>query len=218
VDPTQAAAVLLHGKANVEMDGALLTCLATDAFDLTASSSGVPLLTLDGATIRHNGRAIDAKAGQATVTNSTIEYNYNGVEQDTDGINVGIIDLSGGGNTVACSSVIETVTGATAPGVSVLNVAAKPLDATNVAWDTSSPDVFDCDATLASCSCAASSCTRNAGADGMSAVYENATGTIDTTGNMLSPADCTTLACGHGGTFCEAGETCCWWGCTLTSC
>jgi hypothetical protein len=212
-DAISSAAILLHGNATVKIEGGSFECIAGDAFELTASASGVPSLTLEGITILNSEGAIDAKAGKATVTNSTIEYNYNGVEQDSDGVNVGFIDLSGGGNTVACSNVIETATGATAPGVSVLNVTAKPLDATDVAWDTSSPDVFECDATLTSCSCAASSCTGSPDAGGMSAVYENAAGTITTTGNTLSPADCANRPCELGGTLCPLGSVCCPWGC-----
>ena len=41
------------------------------------------------------GVGVYASAGLATISDSTIEYNDYGVWQDTDGINIGIIDISG---------------------------------------------------------------------------------------------------------------------------
>ncbi len=112
------------------------------------------------------------------------------MQQNETGKYVGTIDLGGadgGTNTVACSNSIE---GGTPPGVSVLNKSTQTLNASHVSWDSPAPDLFECNAGLNACSCEISTCSVDAGADGMDAVYES-TGIIDTTGNQLSTLDCT---------------------------
>jgi hypothetical protein len=72
--------------------------------------------------------------------------------------------------------------------VNVLNSSASALNASNVAWDTTSltgPDLFSCNATLSSCTCEIMTCTNNPGGDGMDAVYTS-TGSVTTTGFSLS--------------------------------
>jgi len=77
-----------------------------------------------------------------------------------------------------------------ATGVSVLNTTSRPLNASNVSWDTSGPDVFECNAQVSSCTCEIPGCTDTPGSNGMDAVYES-TGTITTAGNQLSTLECT---------------------------
>ena len=183
--------VVLSGTASMTFENGTVDCLQNEGFYLQASAKGVPSLTLSNTTIQNTGLAVYASAGAVAISSSTIEYNGGGVEQDTDGTNIGTIDLSGGAaggvNVVACSNTIE---GPMATGVSVLNTTSRPLNASNVSWDTSGPDVFECDAQLGSCTCEISSCTDAPGANGMDAVYES-NGIITTTGNQLSTLDCT---------------------------
>ena len=183
--------VVLTGKASMTFENGTVDCLLNEGFYLQASLKGVPSLTLSNTTIENTGLAVYASAGAVAISSSTIEYNGGGVEQDTDGTNIATIDLSGGAeggvNVVACSNAIE---GPMATGVSVLNTTSRPLNASNMSWDTSGPDVFECDAQLGSCTCEISSCTDAPGANGMDAVYES-NGIITTTGNQLSTLDCT---------------------------
>jgi hypothetical protein len=169
-------------------------CILDQGFYLEASPKGVPSLTLKNTTIQNTGLGVYASAGTAAISGSTIRYNGGGVQQDTDGTNIATIDLSGGAeggvNTVACSNSIEGTPWGYATGISVLNTTSHPLNASNVSWDTSGPDVFGCDAQLSDCTCEIASCATAPGADGMDAVYE-AAGTITTTGNQLSTLDCT---------------------------
>jgi len=93
--------------------------------------------------------------------------------------------------------------------VAVLNTTTATLNADNVDWDTTGPDLFSCDVTLTNCSCESSSCTTTPGTDGMDAVYES-TGIVTTTGNGSSGISCVPL-CGSGSdtTVCETGWACC---------
>jgi hypothetical protein len=160
-------------------------CIYSDAFLLEASTL-TPTLTLDSTTIQNSEQAIIATAGSATISNSTIEFNYNGIQQATDGTNISAINLSGGGNTVICSSEVESVIkNQPTPGVDVLNATSQALNASNVAWDTSGPDVFKCNPALTTCLCENSTCTNGAGDDSMDAVYDS-TGLITTTGSTRS--------------------------------
>jgi hypothetical protein len=179
------AAVLIHGKANVTMNGGAVQCIGGTAIALEGSANGVPSLSLDGMTIEDATVGLHAWAGKAAIASCNIEYNTIGVEQDTDGTNIASIDLSGGGGgttTVACN----TSGDGGMIGVSVLNLTTQVLDADDVDWDTTGPDVFSCDASLMTCTCAIPSCTDSAGADGMDAVMES-TGVIETTGNGSAP-------------------------------
>jgi len=181
------AAVLLRGSASMTFDNGTVQCISAAGFRLLASPNGNPALTVDSTTIQNTELGIFASDGTATVTNSTIEFNYNGVEQATDAkSNVGKVDLSGGGNTVICSSEKESVVAKqTTPGVCVLNTTSNSLTANKTAWDTTGPDLFSCNALLTTCTCEISSCTDTAGADEMDAVYTG-TGTIVTTGATQS--------------------------------
>jgi len=189
-------AVLLNGKASVTLDNATVQCISGRAFQLQSTANGVPSLTLNGTTIQNTDLGIYATAGTAAISNSTIQYNGIGVEQATDGKNIGTIDLSGsssdgGTNIVVCSSSSEG-----GGGVSVLNTTTQALNASNVSWDTSGPDLFKCNVfnmLFTGCTCEITSCTDMPGANGMDAVYET-TGTITTTGNQLS-----TVSCSPGG-------------------
>ncbi len=206
VTGNSGAAVLLNGFANVTFDNGTVQCIGGDAFDLVATKNGVPTLTLTNTTIQNTEYGVNAAAGTATVSNSTIWYNYNGVQQGTDGTNVSTLDLSSGGDggttTVVCSNSYEAYdANEEGPGVSVLNSTTQSLNARNVDWDTAGPDQFMCDSTLEDCTCEISSCTldvSDGGLDGMDAVYTSS-GTIDTTGNGQSSADCTAPQGGGGG-------------------
>ncbi len=180
-------AVLLRGSASVTFDNGTLSCISGQGFHLQASAGGNPTLTVDSTTIQNTEGAVVAQAGSATITNSTIQFNVNGVEQNTDGINVSSINLSGsaaGGNTVICSSNAESIQNQPPPGVDVLNTTTGTLNASFVAWDTTGPDQFTCNAQLAQCACVAT-CTNTAGNDDMDSVNTNG-GAITVTGNTQS--------------------------------
>ena len=167
---------------------------------------------MDSTTIENTEYGIYATAGSATITNSTIQYNYNGVQQGTDGTNIATIDLSGGSvggtNTVVCSSDAESVS-ASNVGVSVFDSTSSNLNASNVLWDTSAPDEFSCtDNTFGNCTCESSAgCTLGAGSDEMDAVYDSS-GTVTTTGNGTSTLVCTP-PCGSGPGCTDPNNNCC---------
>jgi hypothetical protein len=196
VAQSKGQAIWLDGKVTMTFNNGTVQCISGTAFELVTSpnGNGNPSLTLQNTTVQNTERAVYASAGTATISGSTIQFNYNGVEQTSDGTNTGTINLSGtdgGANTVVCSSGIESITavdgGTTAtPGVNVLNDTTATLDAADVAWDTSGPDLFSCKATLLTCTCENSSCSNAGGVDDMDAVYDS-TGTITTTGATVSP-------------------------------
>jgi hypothetical protein len=183
------------GQAEITFKNGTIQCLANAGVYLRESyapvvDGGTPIVSIDNTIIQNTDIGIWATAGTATVTNTTINYNFYGVSQGTDGMNTGTIDLSGGGNTVACSSHKESSTGATFEGIDVYNSSALPLNASNVAWDTTSPDYFSCDSnsSTATCRCLAASCRANAPFDGMNAVTTE--GGITMTGYTQSPNHC----------------------------
>jgi hypothetical protein len=190
-DAIGSQAVLLNGLAAVTFNNGTVQCLGGTGFLLQASANGAPTLSLDSSIIQNTELGIAATAGTATVTNTTLNYNVIGVEQSQDSSgNNGSIDLSGGGNTVICSSNQETSLGTVSPGIDVYNTSTANLNASNVAWDTASPDYFDCDVNF-SCTCNLTSCTTAAGADDMDAVEDStALGGITTTGASQSPSGC----------------------------
>ena len=201
------SAVLLEGSANMTYDNGRIQCISGGGFDLSASPSGTPTLDLTNTVIQNTELAIFASAGSATLSDSTVQFNVDGVEQSTDGTHFGTINLGGadgGVNTVVCSSNVESIYGAGGlPGVSVLNTTSAVLNASHVAWDTPGPDVFGCDSTLSSCSCQTSGCAAPAGADGMDAVNESS-GSITTTDNSLS-----TVSCASQCSYACSGLGCC---------
>ncbi len=193
--PGVGQGVVLNGTASMTFENGRVGCIHNQAFYLEASPSGVPSLTLSNTLITETGLGVYASAGTAIISGSIFQDNGGGVEQDTDGTNSATIDLSGGGvdgggNVIVCSNKVWS---AVAPGVSVLNRTSLPLNASNVSWDTSGPDVFECDAQLRNCACESSGCSAVPGSDSMDAVYES-TGTITTTGNQLSPVVCRQVA------------------------
>jgi hypothetical protein len=178
--PNPAGAVLANGAVTLTLKNAVLQCITGTAVVLQASTNGNPVLTADKTTIQNTDIALYVQAGTATVTNSALQFNYIGAVQVSDGINDGIIDLSGGGNAVICSSVNEFSGGAANgpyEGIDVFNGTDAGLAADNVAWDTSSPDYFSCsDPTpTATCSCKATSCSATAPFDDEDAVQSSAT-------------------------------------------
>ncbi len=190
-------AVLLHGQATLSFSNGTVQCVSGDGFTLMANGANVPTLTVTSSTIQNTEAGIHAMAGTASVSSSIIKFNYIGAEQDTDGTNIGTVDLSGGTvggtNDVVCSSNTESIfaspTSTLDPGVCVLNTTTSDLNADNVDWDTVGPDTFSCDATLTTCTCELKACTNGGGIDGMDAVYDS-TGTVTVTGNGLSAIAC----------------------------
>jgi hypothetical protein len=184
-------AVGLNGKASVIFQNGTVQCIAGEGFDLTAANPNLPSLNLQNTIIQNTERAIRVEAGTAEVSGSTIRFNYNGVEQTTDGINDGTIELAGtaqSSNTIICSSRRESVDGG-APGVSVVNTTGSTLSAGDVIWDTVGPDTFDCDSTLMTCACDLASCSLTPGGDGMDIVLE-AGSAISTTGHQSWGTPC----------------------------
>jgi hypothetical protein len=188
-------AIWLNGAVTMTFKNGTVQCITGAGFRLNTSGSGNgnPSLTLDSTTIQNTDRAIYASAGTATVTKTTINYNFNGVQQDTDGNNNGTIDLTGGGNTVICSSNVEDSQGTGNEGIDVYNTSTANLAADNVAWDTKAPDYFSCDSASASatCSCNITTCSNTAPFDDMDAVEDSTNlGGITTTKHTKSSVGC----------------------------
>ncbi len=211
-------AILLNGDVTMTYSNGTVQCISGAGLVMQASSNGSPKLTMAKTTIQNTEYAVYATAGKATISNSTIQYNYNGVQQGTDGTNSATVDLSGGSvggtNTVVCSNSVESVNkknGSLAPAVCVLDATTASLDASNVDWDTTAPDEFSCNAALTSCDCEVTAgCTNPGGVDGMDAVYVSS-GTVTTKGNGKSNASCA-IPCGtplEGYINCKAGLICC---------
>jgi len=207
------SAVLLHGTANLSFDNGNVQCIAGPGFTLTASANGVPTLNLNKSTVQNTELGIHVQAGTATVSKSTIQFNYNGVKQDSDGTHDGTIDLSGGGagghNSVICANSGESVFGLQSgpPAISVLNVTGDELNASGVLWDTSGPDRFTCNPAITSCSCQSASCSVTPGSDGMDAV-DTSTGSVNTADAGTSAVQCNTAQkCGSGA--CQVNQVCC---------
>src|SRR5581483_2046153 len=193
VSATFQEAILLNGSVTATLNNATVQCIAGDGIRLESTANGSPILTMSSGTIQNTENGLHVSAGTATLTNTTIWYNYFGVQQDQQGT----VDLSGGttgGNTVVCSNSFESVFGigglSHLVGVSVLDSNGNALDADNVAWDTSPPDLFSCDAALTTCNCDNATCTNPGAAEGMDAV-ETSTGAISQNNPGLSTANCT---------------------------
>jgi hypothetical protein len=176
--------ILVNGLATLTFKNGMVQCIGAPAFRLQSSANGSPTVTIDQTVVQNTDVGIYASAGTATVTNSTMQFNFIGVWQDTDGTHNGTIDLSGGNNTVVCSNKSESSQGTLDAGIDVFNSSGKKLNASNVAWDTSGPDYFTCNWTLTSCVCDIASCTNTAGSDDMDAVTLDAG--ITTTGAAQS--------------------------------
>ena len=188
-------AILLHGSAAMGFSGTI-QCIDGTAIELEASPNGSPTLDLGPAKIQNSGVGLHVTDGTATLADTGITFNVVGVWQDQDGG----IDLTGKGvfgvdctagspsNAVACNSGKEI--GQTGGGVSVRNTSASFLNACNVAWDKTSPDLFMCDSSFNNCTCEVSSCSEAGGAgEDMDAVYTN--GPILIAGSVLVPnVDC----------------------------
>ncbi len=164
-ESSDGAAILLDGTASLELRNAMVQCIDGTGIVLTASSHGVPNLDLRGSTIRNTTVGIYATAGTVAVEDSTVMFNEIGVWQDV----FGAVDLSGL-NTVACY--YGTEVGQSGGGISVFNTSSNPLDATNVAWDTAGPDLFQCNAQLDQCACESMNCTEvGSASENMDAAY-----------------------------------------------
>ncbi len=189
-----AEGVLLNGAVTMTLSGASVQCIGGPAVVLQSTVNGSPNLTIDSSMIQNTDLGIDAQAGTATVTNTTFQYNYQGVVQDIDfagNTANGTIDLTGGGNTLICSSNVESSANNTAPGIDAYNVTTVNLAADNVTWDTAGPDYFSCDNVFATCTCNLTTCTNTAGNDGMDAVEDStALGGITTTMNGFAVTTC----------------------------
>ncbi len=180
--------VHIAGPGTVALSNATIQCINNEAVLLVGDQpdSSPPSISMDNCLVQNAAQGLLVSAGSASITDSTFQYNFIGVEQTEDVLgNSGSIDLSFGGNSVICSSNAQG--GATTPGIDVYNTTTAALNAGNVAWDTPGPDYFTCDAAFASCTCNLASCVTTPGSDGMDAV-EDATnlGGVITTGNTLS--------------------------------
>ncbi len=170
------------GAATVTLNNVAIQCQTSNGVATLGDDTGSPSVSINNAVITANDTGVLALGGRVTVTNSLVIHNRIGVQQDTDGISNGLIDLSGGGNTVICSH------GAGSSGVDVYNNNTSSLNASYVAWDTAGPDYFACDTSLTTCTCNLSACSTTPGSDDMDAVEDSTNlGGIVTTGNTMSP-------------------------------
>ena len=203
----------LDGNVSMTLENGTVQCL--DGFgvelDNALGPSFLPSLMLSHTTIQNTDTGLLVSAGNATISSSILRYNYVGVWEATNGSNPsGTVDLSGGGNSVVCTSSSEAspYQERAFPAMAVLNTTSATLNASNVSWDTAGPDQFMCDPTGTICTCELPSCTNPGGVDGMDAV-DMSTGTITTTGNELSLADCTPPPLCASGDPCPSGQVCC---------
>jgi hypothetical protein len=192
-----AYGIFIQGPSSFSMSNGAIQCMGGPGlvvqFDEDVIPAVGPTVTIDSSTIQNTELGVVVSGGSVAITKSKIQYNYNGVEQadDPEGNGSGTLDLSGGGNTVACSSNVESSQGGTLPGIDVYNVGTVALAADSVAWDTASPDYFSCDDKLSVCTCNLKSCSTKAGADDMDAVEDSTNlGGITTTKNTVSPIAC----------------------------
>ncbi len=173
--------------ATMSLNHATIQCTAGFGILVGGDEEGTPSLTINDTTIQNTALALEVSAGSAVVSNSTIRYNNAGVVQD----DFGSVDLGGGSvggrNTIACSNGIEGDDPYS--DYSVLNENSATLNASNVDWDTSGPDLFSCDSDFSNCTCLIASCTDSSDG-GLDAVVIDGGGTILTTGNQLSPLNC----------------------------
>jgi hypothetical protein len=192
-DAINGAAVWLDGQASLIFNNGVVQCIGGTGFLLQPSPSGNgdPTLGINKAVIQNTEIGISGQAGTATVSNTTINYNVIGVEQGQAKGKNGSVNLSGGGNTVICSSNVESSQSYAFPGIDVYNASTAHLNANNVAWDTKTPDYFDCDATF-SCTCNnIAGCTTTAGSDDMDAVEDSTSkGGITATNATQSASGC----------------------------
>jgi hypothetical protein len=179
-------AISLSGSGALTFKNGLVQCIGGTAFSLSGGT-----VVIDNTVIQNTDVGISAGEGaNVSVTNSVIRYNAIGVEQSTGAT----VDLSGGGNSVVCSSSAESSVGSPVPGIDVWNAGAGDLNASNVAWDTAGPDYFSCDTGgsdggFLACSCNLASCSVVPGSDGMDAVTTG-DGGILLTGHTQSPDAC----------------------------
>jgi len=218
---SDSEAILLNGDVTMTFNNGTVQCISGDGFLMKATKEGTPTLNMDSSTIQNVEYGVEATAGTATISNTTFQYLFTGVDQNTDGTNIATIDLSGGSvggtNTVACANSVESIYGAGgkngASAVAVLDSTTANLNASNTNWDTTAPDEFSCtNASLNNCTCEVTAgCTDTAGADGMDAVYDN-TGTVTTTGNGSASQNCTPpVICSeeYETSTCPSGTVCC---------
>jgi hypothetical protein len=190
--PYEGAMIDTTGMANITIKNGTFQCIAGDAFQIRVGSQA----TIDNTLIQNTDTGIYAGGGTVTVTNSTLRYNYIGVLLEDIPGNASQVDLSGGGNTIICSDASESSNpNVTDPGVDVLNRGAENLNASNVAWDTANgdagPDYFQCNSDFSICTCMLSSCTAEAGSQGMNAVEDSSdAGGITLTGATRSLNSC----------------------------
>jgi hypothetical protein len=164
--------------------------------------NGEATLAMDNTVIKNCDYGVYAGAGTITMTNCTVVYNGMGVFIGYGNTNANV-DLSGGGNTFACS-VGYTLDGEVGgPGIDVYNYLNTTVNASNCAWGTPTPDYFVCDdnyGDVSVCQCLLDAgCVADAGSNGMNAVVngnaahdslvpnDGGIGAIITTNNTLSP-------------------------------
>jgi len=182
------AAITLLGKATMTFQNGTVQCIQRGGFGLESSPIGSPTLTIQNSLIQNTSAAIGMRGGSLTVASSTIRFNEEGVESDSDAG----VDLSGGPfggvNTIACNSWQEI--GQSPGGFSVGSYGVHAINASNVAWDTPDPNVFVYSAdTGYGCTVADCVALGDAGFVLDAVSFDSSPGII-TTGNTLSPLKC----------------------------
>ncbi len=178
--PTNAAGTKVDGEGILDLGGSTLSltgatvqCMYNHGIDLGetvagATFSGTPTVKLDKTLIQYTGqtglKVVTGSVGP--VTNSTLYHCRFGAVID----GTGAMDLSGGGNIMACCTNQEpgAFGAANAAGINVWNDSTNngSIDASNVAWDNKPPDYWTCTdgagaTTSNSCTCASGSCNPN---------------------------------------------------------
>jgi hypothetical protein len=164
--------ILDQGGSSVTLTGATIQCMYNHGIDEgetpVGGLSGSPTLSLDSTLIQNTGQTgFKVSSGSASsVTNSTFYHCRFGVVAYT----TGSIDLSGGGNIVACNTSKEpgeyNAGGGVVAGINVWNDMSNngSLNASNVLWDDSPPGYWTCTDTGASashCTCESGTCMGN---------------------------------------------------------
>jgi hypothetical protein len=182
-----AAGAVVDGHSRLTLSNGIVQCMGFAGLGTSTNTPGDPTITLDHMIIEDTFQGVVSNAGKITVTNSTLRGNWMGAVQMA-----GTLDLSGGGNTVVCSS--NRLFGGSSvygPGIDVYNPSTTNLAADNVAWDRPGPDYYRCDSNLSNCVCKNATCSLTPGTDGMDAVEDSTNlGGITFSGHAYLDAGC----------------------------
>jgi len=191
--------LLMGGASTISLTGATIQCMFNHGIDVgeVTTLNANPTVTLDKMLLEYTGQtALKLNGGSVTATNSTIYHSRFGVVVQL----AATLDLSGGGNIVACNTNAEPggYTG-TVPGIDVWNSSGTAsIDASNVAWDHNPPYYWTCTdgaGSASTCTCASGACNGVAvaptdGADALTDANTSITPIVMTNPKLQTKYNC----------------------------